>query len=277
MKKRLDLGGRGASLQFIHANAYTPECYNTLLEPLTEHYHVHQFRQRPLWPNEAPEQLKNWNLFADDLISMMDQHGDRQVVGIGHSLGGIATWLASIKRPDLFARVILIDPVILPYWLITMSSITPKALMPKMNPIVKIASNRRTAWQDRNEARQHLGSKKVFQRFHPVVFDDFLRYGLREKEDGRLTLSYSREWEARVYSTGPNMWHIMKRNTVPVHIIKAQYSDVITAASWSKIQARVPNGSFYEMPNVGHLIPFERPLRLAEHIQEVLKPTVISA
>ena len=271
MNKRIDLGGTGSSLQFLHANAYTPECYNTLLEPLKDQYQVHLFRQRPLWSNESPDQLKHWSLFADDLISMMNEHGDKQVIGIGHSLGGIATWMAALKRPDLFARVILIDPVILPYWIITMSSITPKTLMPKMNPIIKIAMNRRTAWQDRNEARLHLGSKKVFQRFHPAVFDDFLSYGLREKEDGSLTLSYSREWEARVYSTGPNMWHIMKQNTVPVHIIKAQYSDVITSASWNKIQARVPKGSFYEMPDVGHLIPFEKPLLLAEHIQEVLK------
>ncbi len=277
MTKRIDIGGSGESMQFIHANAYTPECYHTLLDPLKEHYQVQLYRQRPLWPDESPEQLKNWNLFADDLINMMDQHGDSKVIGIGHSLGGIATWLASIKRPDLFSQVILIDPVVLPYWISVMSSLAPIALMSKMNPIIKIAMNRRTEWKDRHEARQHLGSKKVFQRFHPAVFDDFLKYGLKEKADGSLTLSYSREWEAQVYSTGPNMWKIMKQNAVPIHIIKAQYSDVITAKTWEKLEARVPMASFYEMPNVGHLIPFEKPLLLAEHIREVLRSTQTSS
>ncbi len=276
MNKRIDLGGQGASLQFIHANAYTPECYNTLLKPLIEHYRVHLFRQRPLWPDESPIQLESWNLFADDLINMMDDHGDRKVIGIGHSLGGIATWLASIQRPDLFSRVILIDPVILPYRITVMSSLLPRTLMSKINPIIKIAQNRRTKWKDRDEARQHLGSKKVFQRFHPEVFDDFLRYGLRAKQDGTLTLSYPREWEAQVYSTGPNMWRTMKQNVVPVHIIKAQHSDVITANSWDKIKARVPLGSFYEMPDVGHLIPFEKPLLLAEHMHNILRTTQLS-
>ena len=37
---------------------------------------MHLYRQRSLWPNESPTQLKNWNLFADDLIDMMDEHGD---------------------------------------------------------------------------------------------------------------------------------------------------------------------------------------------------------
>ena len=270
MNKKIDLGGTGPVMQMLHANAYTPECYRTLLEPLKSAFTIHQYRQRPLWPGETHEQLSNWTLFANDLIDMMDQHGDRQVIGIGHSLGGIATWLASIKRPDLFSRVILIDPVILPYWPIQMMSIMPGFLMKKFLPIVKVAQNRRTSWTDRDEARNHLGSKKVFQRFNPAVFEDFLNYGLKEKEDGTLTLSYPREWEAKVYSTGPNLWSIMKTNKVPVHIIKAQYSDVITANAWQKIQARVPKGSFYEMPNVGHLMPFEKPMLVAEHIREIL-------
>lgn len=75
MKKNRLRRGTGIPLQFIHANAYTPECYHTLLDPLKEHYHVHLYRQRPLWPNKSPTQLKNWNLFATDLISMMDEHG----------------------------------------------------------------------------------------------------------------------------------------------------------------------------------------------------------
>ena len=273
MNKRINLGGTGESLQFLHANAYTPECYNTLLKPFTAKYNVHLYRQRPLWPGESAKQLEDWTLFADDLIDMMDQHGDRNVIGIGHSLGAIATWLAAVKRPDLFSQIILIDPVILPYWVIAMTAYAPSAILSKLNPIVKIARNRRTTWQDRGEARQHLGSKKVFQRFNPYVFKDFLTHGLKEKEDGTLTLSYSREWEAQVYSTGPNLWSIMKKSTVPIHIIKAQYSDVITAKSWQKIQKKVRGGSFYEMPDVGHLIPFEKPLPLSDHIREFLKTT----
>ena len=271
MNKRIDLGGSGPSLQLIHANAYTPECYTTFLEGLTSDYSIHLYRQRPLWPNESPKQLKHWKLFADDLIQMMDDSGDQKVIGIGHSLGGIATWLASIKRPDLFSKIILIDPVIIPYWPLKLMSIMPRAFNDKIFPIVKIAQNRRNEWDSKESVRQHLGSKKVYQRFHPKVFDDFLDHAIRKRDDDKFTLSYPREWEAKVYATGPNLWSIMKSNVVPVHIIKAQYSDVITSNSWDKIQKRVPNGTFYEMPRVGHLIPFEKPYELADHIREVLK------
>lgn len=271
MDKKIDLGGNGPSLQLLHANAYTPECYRTFLEPLTDRYKIHLYRQRPLWPNESPDQLKHWSIFADDLIQMMDDNGDRGVIGLGHSLGGIATWLASMKRPDLFSQLILIDPVIIPYWPLKMMSISPQFVTDKLFPIVKIAQNRRNQWASHEEARAHLGSKKVFQRFDDRVFTDFINHGLKESNDGGLTLSYPREWEAKVYSTGPNLWSHMKKNVVPVHIIKAQYSDVITADTWSKVQKKVPNGTFHEMPNVGHLIPFEKPDELAAHVSKVLE------
>ncbi len=270
MEKKIDFGGNGLSLLFLHANAYTPECYQTFLEPLKAKHKIHLYRQRALWPNESPDQLTDWNIFADDLIQMMDDNGDSGVIGLGHSLGGIATWLASMKRPDLFSQLILIDPVIIPYWPLKIMSLSPQFIRHKLFPLVKIAENRRNKWTSRDEARSHLGSKKVYKRFDDRVFTDFINHALRETSNGSLTLSYPREWEAKVYATGPNMWSYMTQNIVPVHIIKAQNSDVITADSWKKIQQKVPNGTFYEMSNVGHLIPFEKPNELATHVSKIL-------
>jgi pimeloyl-ACP methyl ester carboxylesterase len=101
------------------------------------------------------------------------------------------------------------------------------------------------------------------------VFDDFIKYNLRPTDDG-LTLAYPREWEARVYASAPNVWPYMAKTSVPTHIIKAQYSDVITAETWQKIQEKTALGSFYEMPAVGHLVPMEKPDLLAQHILSVL-------
>ncbi len=266
MDKRLEHGGTGPKLQLLHANGYPPECYNTFLEPLTRHHKVHSFRQRPLWSEDVPKSTRKWKLFAEDLIEMMDEYGDKGVIGLGHSLGGIATFMASLTRPDLFKEIVLIDPVIPPYWSVQLMTYTPNRYKSRILPLIKMAEKRRNKWSDREEARAHLGSKKVYQRFHPEVFDDFIESGLKESADGGLTLSYSREWEAEVYRNGPNIWPLLSKSTVPVHIIKAQYSDVITSNAWAKIKTKVSPGRFYEMPNVGHLIPFEKPHLLADYL-----------
>lgn len=269
MERLIDFGGSGPVLQLLHANAYTPECYQKFLAPLTDSFTVKAFRQRPLWQAESASQLGHWSLFADDLISMMDTAGQKQVIGLGHSLGGIATWLASIKRPDLFSQIILIDPVILPEKMVKMTKWVPFWIQKRKVPLIKIASNRRDQWPSRDEVRSHLGSKKVFQRFDPEVFEDFVNHGIVDRND-HVTLAYPREWEARVYATAPNLWKIMPQTVVPTHIIKAQYSDVITNHTWGETQEQTKNASFYEMNNVGHLIPFEKPLILADYMSSFL-------
>jgi pimeloyl-ACP methyl ester carboxylesterase len=44
------------------------------------------------------------------------------VIGLGHSLGAVTTYIAAAKYPQLFSCIILLDPPILPrrtIWLIT--------------------------------------------------------------------------------------------------------------------------------------------------------------
>lgn len=270
MLKKISFGGSGSPLQFIHANGYAPETYTKFLRNFTQAYEVNALKLRPFWPGEFPDQLKSWLLFVDDLIDMMDEMGHHQVVGVGHSLGAVVSWVASIRRPDLFSRLVLIDPVILPSQFIRMSQLTPFWLKKRKLPIVKTALNRRNKWADEATAREHLGSKKVYMRFDKAVFDDFIRYNLKADHEG-LTLAYPREWEGRVYATAPNIWPYMPKNKVPVHIIKAQYSDVITSNTWEAMKERTQLASFYEMPGVGHLVPMEKPDELALHILKELQ------
>lgn len=269
MDKRLDLGGEGQLVQMLHANAYTPECYTKFLQPFVDKSSVGLYRQRPLWHGESPKQLKHWSLFADDLIDMMDASGQKGVIGMGHSLGGVATFLASLKRPDLFSQLILIDPVFIGNSMSSLLSLMPKALKYKLLPIIKIAANRRNHWPSRKDVRAHLGSKKVFQRFDDDVFDDFINYGIVDQADG-VGLAYPREWEAKVYETAPNIWEYLKKSKVPTHIIKAEYSNVISTKAWTRIKRTMSNATFYEMKGCGHLVPFEKPKLLSAHILEKL-------
>ena len=50
--------------------------------------------------------------FAADLIGVMDALGLRGAYGIGHSAGGTDVLLAAGQRPDLFSRVMAMEPTI---------------------------------------------------------------------------------------------------------------------------------------------------------------------
>ena len=217
-------------IQFLHANAYPPECYSKMFRSF-EDYQITLPRQRPLWNNADPSQMKSWHLFKEDIIRHMDDSGRKGVIGMGHSMGGVVSMLAAIERPDLFSQLVLIDPVILPT-MVTTINLLPYTLLKKSLPIVKIAAKRKHIWKDRSDAKLFLLTKKVYQRFDGEVFDDFLQYGLKDIED-KVTLAFPRAWESRVYASAPNLWSVLKKIQCPVSIIKAEFSDVINDTRWN--------------------------------------------
>ena len=50
----------------------------------------------------------SYHAFADDLVSVIDEMGMNVVVYVGHSMAGMIGCIASIKRPDLFSRLVLV-------------------------------------------------------------------------------------------------------------------------------------------------------------------------
>jgi len=263
----IEYGNGREVIQLAHANAYVPQCYKTFIHSFDLNtYKFYLPELRPLWENSNFEKFNSWEVLADDLIQWMEQKGRKNVIGVGHSMGAIATWWASMKRPDLFRAVFLIDPVIMAAKIGNMNKWAPFWLKNRYIPIIKIARNRREHGPDLAAVESHLGSKKVYQRFDKKVWKDFLNYALVQKGN-QLSLRYPRDWEARVYGTAPNLWPLIKETSVSLTIIKAEYSDVISDQTWDKLQERLPNSQLIEMKGVGHLVPFEKPEDLGKLFQ----------
>ncbi|MFT4565250.1 MAG: pimeloyl-ACP methyl ester carboxylesterase [Saprospiraceae bacterium] len=269
--EELSYGKGERQIQFLHANAHVPETYRKLLKNIG--FTDFKFllpHQRPIWPNSDPRELKHWSLLAKDIIAHMDASNRKGVIGIGHSMGAIATWFAAVERPDLFSELVLIDPVILAEQWVKRLRFVPYWMQKRWIPFVKIAVNRRDHWPDLIALESHLGSKKVYKRFDPEVWEDFKKYAVMNADDGSLQLRYPKAWEAKVYGSAPNLWPLMKHNPCPITIIKAEYSDVITPEIWDRIHVDMPHAELKEIKHTGHLVPFENPAALASMIKEIL-------
>ena len=269
--KEIEIGSKGPLIQFMHANANPPGCYLTLANDLQKKgYKIVLPEQRPLWPESNADHFNDWNILADDLIKHMDQVDRKNVIGLGHSMGAIAMYLAAIKRPDLFSKLVMIDPVILPEKITRINKYVPFWIKKKLIPIIKIASNRRDRWPDKEAVTTHLRSKKVFQRWANDVWDDFLEYGIKNI-GSELTLVYPKEWERRVYGSAPHLWPLLHKSPCPITIIRAEFSDVLTPSTWERVKKCMPHAQLKVMKGVGHLMPFEKPNELGAIIKDVLK------
>lgn len=54
------------------------------------------------------EKYSSYEAFADDLIALLDEMKLDSSIFVGHSMSGIIGCIASIKRPNLFTRLILV-------------------------------------------------------------------------------------------------------------------------------------------------------------------------
>lgn len=268
MKEHIFGNEEGEEIQFLHANAYTPGCYTKFFTGLKD-YKITAPAQRPLWAGSDASKLKKWHLFVDDIVDHMVAKNRKGVIGMGHSMGGVVTLLASVRHPELFSRIVLIDPVILPGSITSLLSYLPYSLITRINPMVKIAAKRRDTWANRKDAELYFLTKKVYQRFDSDVLQDFINYGLTESKDG-VRLAYPREWESAVYASAPNLWQVLKKVPCPITIIRAEHSDVINDERWERIKKIVPNGTIIKMDGVGHLVPFDQPELCADVVAGLL-------
>lgn len=282
-----DFGGDGPVVHLAHANGFPPGAYRPLAKALAynpstsseqrpsagsgQRYHVIGLPSRPLWPGSRPERLSNWRSLTDDLIQGLDDLGLRSIVGVGHSMGGVFTLEAAVRRPDLFRAVALIDPVILPQTWLWMVRLFRLLRLERRLPLVRGALRRRRVWPNRQICYEQYRGKPFFATWPDGSLRAYVEAGMRQRADGQVELVYPPEWEARIFATTPSdVWRIVPRLRVPALIVRGERSDTFRPASLARVERLLPQARFVVIPNSGHLAPMERPSETGAAINNFL-------
>ncbi|MBN1955877.1 MAG: alpha/beta hydrolase [Anaerolineae bacterium] len=273
MVKPCDFGGRGPVIHLAHANGFPPGAYRLLAAALTDQYHVVALPARPLWPGSQPESAPAWRPLADDLIAGLDALGLRGIVGVGHSIGGVLTMWAAVRRPDLFRAVVLIDPVILPPTLLFVLRWMRRLGLGKRQPLVRGALRRRRTWPSRQACFDQYRAKPVFARWSDESLWAYVEAATEQSEAG-VALAYPPEWEAHIFATTPlDAWRDVPRLRPPLLVIRGAETNTFRAASQARMARLVPQARFVVIQNAGHLVPLERPAATGAAIRNFLAST----
>ena len=267
----VEYGDNGSYIHFAHANGFPPGCYRPLLQLLSKKNRILAMLQRPLWKNSDPDNFNNWHVLADDLIFFLDRNKLKNIIGVGHSMGGVATAIAASKRPDLFSRVVLIDPVLFPDRFHFIKNTMPLWLRKKIFPIAKIALKRKDKWPSKKAVFDSWRNKKIFSLIPDEYFPDFIQGAIREHPDGSAALFYPKKWEAQVYCTPSNAWKYLGKLNQPTLAIKADGTNLLYPPVWEKWKRIQPGATFQIIENSSHLVPLEKPKELAHMIQQFLR------
>lgn len=261
-------GSQGETIHFAHANAYPPECYDAFLKEISDNHLIKAIHHRPLWPESNPLLLRSWHQFSDDLITFFDQQNIRNVHGLGHSLGAVASLIAASKKHGLFKSLFLIDPVLFGKLPFSLLPFLPISIKKRFIPIAQLALKRTDSWADEEELFMSYRSKKIFSRYSDQAIRDFFRGGTVKKSDGKYHLRYSKEWEAQTYATATYVMDLFKKVSVPITIVRASETNVISEKNWSILKSNYSNIHCIDFEDASHLLPFEYPKQLAELFQQ---------
>lgn len=257
-----------AHIQFSHANGVPAESYQYLFELLQPHQvsYVSAYGLGRFQPG------RSWQPLVQELIAAIEAAHSEPVVGIGHSLGGVITCWAALQRPDLFQRIVLLDPPFLGMelrrWIILLSPLSTRLKL-RIAPLAKKAARRRAQFGSYEEARAYWGQRRFFKSWHPACFEAYVQHALVDDGQGGLTLRIPRELEAHLFATTPPFLR-GGTHAMPAHYLHAVPGGVTPVSAIETTHRKAfPTMGFLPVEG-GHMFPVEQPARTADMLLRLL-------
>ena len=254
-------------IHFAHANGVPSACYRKMFDALAD---VAEIKALPiLGANPRYPVGDNWHALIEEIADSVREKFSTPVIGMGHSMGGLCTFMAAHRYPELFRGVIIMDPpVINGPGAISFGLMKMLGQVDRVTPAGKSAG-RREVWPSRDEARASLGKKRFFQAWDPECFEDYLRFGLTDCAEGvRLTIPAAME-VAIFRNTPHDSWRYHSALKVPGVLISGAQSD-FAGTGFAERMVRLHHLQHVYFQG-GHMFPLEKPVLTAEAIRTALQ------
>jgi pimeloyl-ACP methyl ester carboxylesterase len=271
----LDWGGVGPQAHLLHANGFCAGTYSPFVKHLTDQLHVMASDIRGHGASQFPssQRIRHWNIFAEDLKALIEKAMSPPIIGMGHSLGAVTTYIAAAKYPWLFSCLILIDPTILPRrYLWPMAVMRMFGLAAKI-PLAKTARRRRKTFESKKEAlKRFAAGRGIFKYWSKDFVEAYLECGLLEKDPKTAVLTCDPEHEAQIFESVPlDVWTYAPQITCPVLAIRGEYSGAFTSDAAERLGRLIPDFKLVTIPDAGHFVPMGKPVECARVIKEFIQ------
>jgi len=283
-----DLGGPGDPaapvLLFAHATGFCGQVWEPTAAPLTDRYRCVALDLRGHGVSETPgEASLHWSHMGDDVLAALDSDrigGDREVHGVGHSLGCAALVLAASRRPGLLRSLWLYEPAIVspratapaesaePADAADAESADATAPFGTSNPLADAALRRRATFASYDEALANYARKAPLNELHPDALAAYVRGGFAPEADGSVTLRCSPATEAEVFRGAGNneAFAALSELDLPVAMVAGRPDEYGPVTFVAANLAQLPRGTLIERRHLGHFGPLEDPPGMAGDI-----------
>jgi pimeloyl-ACP methyl ester carboxylesterase len=262
---------------FLHGNGFCAGTYTPFLKYLQHNLHIiaSDVRGHGDSVNSSPEPIRHWRVFAEDVRHTIEKVCASPVIGMGHSLGAVSTYIAAAAYPGLFRTLVLIDPVIFPRRVLwTMAAARWLGLRGRF-PLARSARQRRDTFKDKHSALERFAAGHgIFKTWSKDFIEAYLECGLLVKDHETALLRCDPELEAQIFESVPaDVWSYAPRIRCPVLVLRGQHSDTIAEKTALRLEQINPNFSTHTIPGTGHFLTMEKPQDCARQILDYIGRT----
>ncbi|MGB0938330.1 MAG: alpha/beta fold hydrolase [Colwellia sp.] len=259
-------------INFVHANGFPSGSYKTFFEYFSDDFNI--VAHSKYGHDKAFPVDNNWQNMVDELIQYIEQqlikHQQTKLIGIGHSFGGVITFMAACQRPELFSQLIMLDPpVFVGSKALGISLIKNTKYIDKFSPAGKAQSRRRT-WPIGTNMEALFARKALFRNFDKRCLHDYVESGIKE-ENNQLELVFKADVEADIFrKMVTNLSRYKNKLQVPatlLHATKTDLGPIELFEKFTKLNKKIKLESF----EGGHMFPLEKPQETALKLKSIIK------
>ncbi len=245
--------GEGQPFLILHGFLGMSDNWKTLGNKFAEAgYQVHLLDQRNHGRSPHTPEM-NYEVLAKDIFDYCQTHKLRNVILLGHSMGGKAAMLTAGKYPDLIDKLIVVD-------------ISPKYYTLHHQQIMEgLSALENENLTSRGEAEEFL-SKFVGDRGTRMFLLKNLYWETREKLSLRLNLKVLKETIEEIGAALPPGFKFEKSTL----FIKGGKSNYISKDDESLIASHFPLAEIKIIPNAGHWVHAEKTKDFYDNVQRFL-------
>lgn len=247
--------GQTPTLLLLHGDMRTSRSWDAVARELRDDFHVVAADARGHGDSEWPDLGYRFSQRADDLEAFMDAAGMRSVAVAAHSTGGVVAAQLSARRPDMFDRLALLEPMV----------VVTEAFQ---RMVSQRAERPRRTWRSRTEMYDYLKQHPMTGRWRDDVIRDVVASESFQGEDGRFDMKWasaSMAWRERE-GDYPDLRPTLRALGKPtLFIISDSRAD--SFAEVAEIARETPDFEMLTIPDSAHNMYMDQPTAVAEALR----------
>ena len=252
-------------INFAHANGFPAKSYQTMFGYLPKHWQL--FALDKYGHNINKPINHNWQAQVEELIAYVEEQrkSEEKVIAIGHSFGGVISFMACCQRPDLFKGLVMLDPPVLTgFDALALKALKKTPWIDKFSPAGK-AKSRRTHWPLNTDIGKIFSKKSLFKAFDSRCLADYIEHGICQRND-QLELVFDAKVETQIFRHLPSGLSKYKNKlSVPSILIYGDNTEAFPHRIFKQF-AKLNKHIKLQVTPGGHMFPLESPEETARLI-----------